>query len=160
MLTPTIDPGQDGDLVAAADARRTWTRRRAAGLPDSVAGTVKLPGMPDDRRQAFLDDLVSGTAAQLSLAPGIKVGALNAGNCPGLALHVAREALQAGQLQRILQRRFEQALVFEGCFVYLDAQGAMVIWHALPTPPGNLDRTLSRMLSLAGLSVLDPRSIR
>ena len=37
-----------------------------------------------------------------------------------------------------------------------DAQGAMVIWHALPTPPGNLDRALSRMLSLAGLSVLDP----
>ena len=116
--------------------------------------------MPGNQPQVVLNDLVSGAAAHQSLAPGIKVCTLQAGNRPGLALHVAREALQAGQLQRILQRRFEQALVFEGCFVYLDAQGAMVIWHALPTPPGNLDRTLSRMLSLAGLSVLGPRSIR
>ena len=116
--------------------------------------------MPDDQRQVFLSELMSGTATHQLLAPGIKLCTLTAGNHSGLALHVAREALQAGQLQRILQRRFEQALVFDGCFVYLDAQGAMVIWHALPTPPGNLDRTLSRMLSLAGLSVLDPRSIR
>ncbi|WP_353631855.1 transcriptional regulator [Pseudomonas canadensis] len=111
--------------------------------------------MPDDRRQAFLDDLVSGTAAQLSLAPGVKVGALNAGNCPGLALHVAREALQAGQLQRVLKRRFEQALAFDGCFIYLDAQNSLVIWHALPATASTLDRILSRMLSLATLQALD-----
>ena len=160
MLTPTIDPGQDGDLVAAADARRTWARRRAGGLPDSVAGTVKLQGMPDDRRQAFLDNLVSGTAAHLSLAPGIKVGALNAGNCPGLALHVAREALQAGQLQRVLERRFEQALAFDGCFIYLDAQNALVIWHALPALHSARDKVLSRMLTLANLQALDTGSGR
>lgn len=116
--------------------------------------------MPDNQPQGMLNDLLSGAAAHLSLAPGIKVCTLQAGSRPGLALHVAREALQAGQLQRILQRRFEQALVFEGYFIYLDAQGTMVIWHGLPTPPGNLDRALSRMLSLAGLSVLDPGSSR
>lgn len=121
---------------------------------------MSMTQMPDDQRPVLLNDLVSGAAAHLPLAPGIKVCTLQAGNRPGLALHVAREALQAGQLQRILQRRFEQAQVFEGCFVYLDAQGAMVIWHAQPTPPANLDRALGRMLSLAGLSALDPGSSR
>ncbi|RQO44060.1 transcriptional regulator [Pseudomonas sp. KBW05] len=111
--------------------------------------------MPDDQRQAFLERLVSGTAAHLPLAPGIQVRAERAGNRPGLALHVAREALQAGQLQRILERRFEQALAFDGCFVYLDAQDMLVIWHALPASNSTLDRTLSQMLSLALLHALD-----
>lgn len=121
---------------------------------------MKHPGMPDDQRQVFLDNLVSGTAAQLSLAPGIKVGALDAGNRPGLALHVAREALQAGQLQRVLERRFEQALAFDGCFVYLDAQNALVIWHALPAIRSARARILSRMLTLANLQALDTASGR
>lgn len=116
--------------------------------------------MPDDQRQAFLGDLVSGAAAHYSLAPGIKLCALRAGGSPGLALQVARETLQAGQLQRVLQRRFEQALVFEGCFIYLDPQGAMMIWHALPASHSALDKILSRMLSLANLSALDRGSSR
>ncbi|WP_338476426.1 transcriptional regulator [Pseudomonas khavaziana] len=111
--------------------------------------------MPDDTRQAFLDNLASGFAAQLSLAPGIKICALQAGNRPGVALQVTREAVQAGQLRRILERRFEQALVFDGCFVYLNAQSALVIWHAMPANNSELDRILSRMLSLAGLQALD-----
>lgn len=111
--------------------------------------------MPDDQRQVLLDNLVSGTVAHLPLAPGIKVCALHAGNRPGLALQVAREAVQAGQLQRVLERRFEQALAFDGCFVYLDAQDALVIWHALPAKNSELDRILSRMLSLANLQALD-----
>ena len=111
--------------------------------------------MPDDQRQAFLDNLVSGPATRLSLAPGIQVCALRAGNRPGIALQVAREALQTGQQQRILERRFEQALAFDGCFIYLDAQDALVIWHALPATHSTLDRILSRMLSLANLQALD-----
>ncbi|WP_300627578.1 transcriptional regulator [Pseudomonas sp.] len=116
--------------------------------------------MPDDQRQVFLDSLVSGTAAQLSLAPGIKVCALQAGNRQGLALLVAREAMQAGQLQRALELRFEQALAFDGCFVYLDAQDALVIWHALPATHSARNRILSRMLSLASLQALDSGSSR
>jgi len=116
--------------------------------------------MPDNQRQVFLDNLVSGTAAHLMLAPGIKVCALHAGNRPGMALQVAREALQAGQLQQVLERRFERAVVFDGCFIYLDAQGALVVWHALPASNDALDRILSRMLSLANLEALDTRSIR
>jgi hypothetical protein len=108
-----------------------------------------------DQRQEFLDALVSGAAAHLSLAPGIKVCALQAGNRPGLALQVAREAVQPGQLQRVLERRFEQALAFDGCFVYLNAQHALVIWHAMPANNAELDRILSRMLSLANLHALD-----
>lgn len=111
--------------------------------------------MPDDQRQVLLENLVSGAAAHLSLAPGITVRALHAGQRPGLALHVAREALQTGQLQRVLERRFEQALAFDGCFAYVDANGALVIWHALPAAHGALDRTLSRMISLANLEALD-----
>lgn len=116
--------------------------------------------MPDDQRQVFLDSLVSGTAAHLSLAPGIKVCTLQAGNRSGLALQVAREAMQAGQLQRALERRFEQALAFDGYFVYLDAQDALVIWHALPATNSALDSVLSRMLSLANLQALDRVSNR
>ncbi|VVO18173.1 transcriptional regulator [Pseudomonas fluorescens] len=116
--------------------------------------------MPDDQRKVFLDNLVSGTAAHLPLAPGIKVSALHAGDRPGLALQVAREALQTGQLQRVLELRCEHALAFDGCFVYLDAQYALVIWHALPASNSALDRILSRMLSLAGLQALNNGSIR
>ncbi|OIN48850.1 transcriptional regulator [Pseudomonas azotoformans] len=116
--------------------------------------------MPDDQRQVFLDNLVSGTAAHLSLAPGISACALQAGNRPGLALKIAREAVQAGQLQRVLERRFEQALAFDGCFIYVDDQDALVIWHALPTTHSTVDRVLSRLLSLANLQTLDADRIR
>lgn len=119
-------------------------------------------GLPDDdrHRQEFLDNLVSGSAAHLQLAPGIKACALHAGNRPGLALEVAREALQTGQLQHVLERRFEQAAVFEGCFVYLDAQGSLVIWQALPAQRGTVETALGRMLSLANIDTLNRRSTR
>lgn len=116
--------------------------------------------MPDDQRQLFLHNLVSGTAAHLPLAPGIKACSQHAGKRPGLALHVARQALQTEQLQRVLQRRFEQAMVFDGCFIYLDDQCALVIWHAIPASHETLGTVLSRMLSLANLETLDTRSSR
>lgn len=119
-------------------------------------------GLPDDdqHREVFLDSLLSGSAAQLPLGPGIQLCALHAGKRRGLALQVAREALHAGQVQRVLERRFEQAAAFEGCFVYLDAQGVLVIWHAVPTSRSALDRVLSRLLSLAKLDTLDTRDRR
>ncbi|NWC93852.1 MULTISPECIES: transcriptional regulator [unclassified Pseudomonas] len=117
-------------------------------------------GLPDDdqHRQVFLDNLVSGNDAHLPLAPGIALLPIKAGTLRGLALQIAPEALQAGQLQNVLERRFEHALAFHGCFVYQDARGVLVIWHALPTPPGSgaaLNDTVSRMLSLARLEALD-----
>ncbi|WP_448653036.1 transcriptional regulator [Pseudomonas fluorescens] len=116
--------------------------------------------MFDYQRQAFLDNLVSSAAAHLPLALGIKVCTVYAGERRGLALHIAREALQTGQVQRVLERRFEQALVFDGSFVYLDAQDALVIWHPLPEPHGAVDKLLSRMLALADLEALDVRTRR
>ena len=53
------------------------------------------------------------------------------------------------------ERRFDQAVVFDGCYIYLDAQGALVIWHALPAELQAVDQVLSRMLSLADLDALD-----
>ena len=107
--------------------------------------------VPDDERhrQAFFDSLVSGDAAS-------PAGCAWASPCthgtptprPGLALHISQAALQAGQLQRVLERRFDQAVVFDGCYIYLDAQGALVIWHALPAELQAVDQVLSRMLSL------------
>ena len=116
--------------------------------------------MPDVQRQVFLDKLVSGAAVHLQLAAGITVCALQAGMQPGMALLIARESLQPGQLQRVLERRFEYASLYDGCFAYLDAQNALVIWHALPTARNALEKTLSRMLSLANLSALDTTSSR
>ncbi|RMT85893.1 hypothetical protein ALP39_01883 [Pseudomonas marginalis pv. marginalis] len=116
--------------------------------------------LDDNQRQVFLESLVGGTAAHLTLGPGITVRAQNAAAQPGLALLVSREALQAGQLQQALERRFEQAVAFDGCFIYLDAQDALVIWHALPATTGALDRVLSRMLTLASLQALDTGSTR
>lgn len=121
---------------------------------------MSAEGIPDDARQVFLDSLMGGTAAHLVLGPGISVCALHAGARQGLALQVAREALQGGQLQRVLERRFEQAQRFEDCFCYLDPQGALVIWHPLPSPGTALDQTLSRMLSLANLQALDTHARR
>lgn len=113
--------------------------------------------VPDDERhrQAFFDSLVSGDAAHLSLCLGIALHTRHANARPGLALHISQAALQAGQLQRVLERRFDQAVVFDGCYIYLDAQGALVIWHALPAELQAVDQVLSRMLSLADLDALD-----
>lgn len=116
--------------------------------------------MPDEEYQVFLDDLVSGKIAHQQLRPGIKVGTLKIGPRTGLALQIARETLQAGQLQRVLERRFAQSAAYAGCFAYLDARSALVIWHALPAQRNALDKTLGRMLSLANLESLDTRASR
>lgn len=123
---------------------------------------MSAKGLPDDQhhRQVFLDNLVSGTAADLPLSPGIALCARNAGSRPGLALHVARSALQAGQLQRVLERRFDQAVAFDGFYVFLDSQGALIIWHVLPAQSETLDRIVSRLLSLANLEALDEHARR
>ncbi|UVH49714.1 transcriptional regulator [Pseudomonas sp. CBSPBW29] len=119
-------------------------------------------GLPDDdqHRQVFLDQLVSGNDAHLPLSPGIILLPIKAGTQRGLALQIAPEALQAGQLQHVLERRFEHAQAFDGCFVYLDAKGALVIWHALPVGGAALNDTVSRILSLARLEALDVRRPR
>lgn len=117
-------------------------------------------GLPDDGMGAFLDNLVSGIPARQVLHPGIQACSLMAGNRPGLALQVARESVQTGQLQRVLERRFEHAVIFDGCYVYLDAEGTLVIWHALPTQRDALEHVLDCLLSLANLDALIPRSSR
>lgn len=101
----------------------------------------------------------SGVAAHLQLLPGIHC-TLQAGTRQGLALHVAREALQTGQVQRALERRFEQALTYDDCFVYLDAQGNLVIWRSLPAQHDALESAISRLLSLANLDALDAHATR
>lgn len=111
-------------------------------------------------RQMLIDDLVSGRPAHQQLYPGIALRSSDAGTRKGVALQIERVALQAGQLERVLERRFEQALAFDGCYLYLDKQGALVIWHALPTQPQALDKMLSRMLSLANLHALDLSATR
>ncbi|WP_219266885.1 transcriptional regulator [Pseudomonas sp. Xaverov 259] len=117
---------------------------------------------PDDalHRQAFLADVRSGVAAHLQLLPGIHLCTLQAGTHQGLALQVAREALQAGQVQQALERRFEQALTYDDCFVYLDAQGNLVIWRSLPAQHDALESAISRLLSLANLDALDAHATR
>ncbi|NVZ57180.1 transcriptional regulator [Pseudomonas edaphica] len=123
---------------------------------------MSLTTQPDDalHRQVFLADVRRGVAAHLQLLPGIHLCTLQAGTRPGLALHIAREALQAGQVQRALERRFEQAVRYDGCFVYLDAQGTLVIWRSLPTHHNALDSAVSRLLSLANLDALDAPATR
>jgi len=119
-------------------------------------------GLPDDdhHRQVFLDNLVSGNDARLPLSPGITLLPIKAGSQRGMALQIAPEALQAGQVQHALERRFEHALAFDGCFIYLDAKGALVIWHALPAGGTGLNDTVSRMLSLVRLEALDVHRTR
>ena len=102
-----------------------------------------------------LEHLVSGATTHLPLAKGVFLRTLQAGTQLGLALHINREALQARQVQRALERRFEHATAFDGCFVFLDAKGSLVIWHALPSCGHSPADTLSRMLSLARLEALD-----
>ncbi|UOP08400.1 transcriptional regulator [Pseudomonas palleroniana] len=112
------------------------------------------------RRKAFRDAWVGGPGAHLPVGPGIAIYAMDTAAGPGLALQVNRDVLQPRQLQRALERRFEQAVAFSGCFVYLDARGNLVIWHALPTQRQALDATISRLLSLASLETLDRRAAR
>ncbi|MCF5721598.1 transcriptional regulator [Pseudomonas syringae] len=104
---------------------------------------------------ATLDDLVSGTATHLALAKGVELRTQKAGGQLGLTLQINREALQAKQLQRVLERRFEQALTYDGCFVFSTLDDALVLWHRLEGSDRVVDKVLSRLLSLAGLESLD-----
>ena len=101
-----------------------------------------------------LDDLVSGTTTHLPLSKGIDLRAMTAGTELGLALQINREALQARQVEHVLERRFEQALVYDGCYVFANADGALVLWHAVVPGDGPLDDVLNHLLSLAGLDAL------
>lgn len=121
---------------------------------------MSTPGVLDNKRKVFIENLVGGTPAHLTLGPGITMSGLRVGIRQGLALQVAQETVQTGQLQRALERRFEQAAAFDGCFVYLDTQNTLVIWHALPATNSALDRVLSRLLTLASLQALDTASTR
>jgi len=118
---------------------------------------MSLKGLPD-----FLERLASGNDAHLVLCPGIGLRRLKAGSQFGMALQISREGLRAGQLQQVLERRFEQALAFDGCFIYLDAEGALVIWHALSDlrDAKALNEKIRQMLSLASLEALDTSSYR
>ncbi|AZF03507.1 transcriptional regulator [Pseudomonas sp. R5-89-07] len=107
------------------------------------------------KRQMLIDNLVSGGCAHQQLCQGVTFGSCEAGTRKGITLQIASMALQSGQLERVLERRFEQALAFDGCYIYLDKQGSLIIWHALPTERQSLDNILSRMLSLANLQALD-----
>ena len=113
--------------------------------------------LPDagSHNQEFLQNLVSGRVAYHSLHPGIGLCRLNPGSQPGLALQIAPEALQAGQLDQVLKRRFAHAIGFDGCFVYLDGKGSLVIWHAWSPKGHSHDDIVSRLLSLARLEALD-----
>lgn len=106
---------------------------------------------------AGLDDLVSGSVTHLPLSKGIELRTLKAGVQLGLALHINREALQPQQVQRVLERRFEQPLVYDGCFVLSDADDALVLWHSLGPDGSAQAKILGRLLSLAGLDGLDQR---
>lgn len=111
----------------------------------------------EQRRQAFLGALMAGNDAEWSLCDGIMFCRLRAGTKVGLALRIPLHAIKAGQLQRVLERRFEQALAFDGLFAYLDDERALVIWQAMPERHERalLDGMLSRSLSLAELERLD-----
>jgi len=109
----------------------------------------------DTHRGLFINTLVSGTNAHLLLQPGIKLGTSSIGKSRGLMLHIAREALQTGQLQSVLERRFESAVALSGCYIYLDGQNNLIIWHSMPQQAAAVDRVFSRLLWLAGLSALD-----
>lgn len=102
-----------------------------------------------------LEHLVSGATTHLPLAKGVFLRTLQAGTQLGLALHINREALQARQVQRALERRFEQALVYDGCYVLCNADEALVLWHSLESADKPPEKVLSRLLSLAGLAALE-----
>ncbi len=101
-----------------------------------------------------LDDLVSGATTHLPLSKGIGLRTMTAGTQLGLALQINREALQAKQVEHVLERRFEQALVYDGCYVFANADGAMVLWHSVVPGDRPLPEVLNRLLSLAGLDAL------
>lgn len=102
-----------------------------------------------------LDDLVSGATTHLPLSKGIDLRAMTAGTQLGLALQINREALQARQVERVLERRFEQALVYDGCYVFASADEALVLWHSVAPVDMPLEEILNRLLSLAGLDAVD-----
>lgn len=104
---------------------------------------------------AKLDDLMSGAATHLPLIKGVGLRTQTAGGQLGLALQINREALQAKQVQRVLERRFEHALAYDGCFVFSTLDDALVLWHRLEGGDRVADKILSRLLSLAGLESLD-----
>jgi len=101
-----------------------------------------------------LDDLVSGATTHVALSKGVDLLTMTAGAQRGLALQINRGALQPRQVERVLERRFEQALVYDGCYVFANADGALVLWHSVVPGDRPLEDVLNRLLSLAGLDAL------
>lgn len=91
----------------------------------------------------------------LVLCAGVELRRSNAGTRGGLALCIKPEAQQTGQLQRLLQRRFEQAVAFDGCFVFVEPDGTLVIWQELTAAGAALGEVSRRLLSLAEFNELD-----
>lgn len=108
-------------------------------------------------RQAFINNLLEGKDAHWQLCDGISACQQPIGDKPGLALRVQLHALGTRQLQQVLERRYEHALAYDGLFIFLDAERALVIWQALLelSQAQSLERALSRALSLAGLDEFD-----
>lgn len=108
-------------------------------------------------RQDFLGALLSADAPPWSLCDGVTFARSVIGATLGLALQIKPHALHNGQLQQVLERRFEHAQSFKDLFIYLDAEQALVIWQRLPAPHDRraLDTHISAALSLANLERLD-----
>jgi hypothetical protein len=80
---------------------------------------------------AFFAQLAIARVVVWPLAPGIGF----IGRCEqqrwGITLHIQRRALRPGQLHEALQTRFSQVPRFSQCFMGLQTQGDLVVWHAV-----------------------------
>lgn len=109
--------------------------------------------------QALLTQFIKGHDVKVPLATGVCLYLKNAVPRLGLTLSVKKSALQPDQVQQVLSRRFEQTLIFDRYFVFLDpADSSLVIWNDLNTCEFTLEHlntAVSRALSLVKLGSLD-----
>lgn len=102
-------------------------------------------------KASFYANVVAERSAMWAVAPGVSFVSRAEHRGWGMALHIDSRALKPQQMHDALERRFVQAHLFAGYFLYLNVQRDFVVWHAAPEPGESLDDIRERELMLVGL---------
>lgn len=108
-------------------------------------------------KAAFYTSVIAGEEARWQVAKGVTFVCRRDYLTWGIALKIESAVLRPKQLTEALMRRFEQAHIYHGYFLFVDPHRDFVVWHAVgpdDTHTRMLDDIRQHQLLLAGLEHL------
>lgn len=104
-------------------------------------------------QQEFLRYATESRASAWQWAPGIEFVCRKESIGWGIALNIHRQAQHSDLFSETLKRRFENVESYDGCYICLDSNYTLVVWHELHNgcQSEQLHELLDQLLSLAGV---------